>query len=188
LLISSSISALEFPLVSIEQPFDKDDWEHSKKLTTLELCQVVFVLLNFRFLFHDEELMVWNMYRLQGMTYWCLIRNALSGQLMSTLATLLFWRQVLKPSICVFLRNIWSWFLLHIRNIGAVQEWQVTMPHEKELWNEAYFHWLNTVTCLFGWLLVLVCSESKVLLAGGWFFIKVQPFSMVKLHDPSWVF
>ncbi|CAD6210562.1 unnamed protein product [Miscanthus lutarioriparius] len=30
----------EYPLVSIEQPFDKDDWEHSKKLTTLELCQV----------------------------------------------------------------------------------------------------------------------------------------------------
>ncbi|XP_052148240.1 cytosolic enolase 3 [Oryza glaberrima] len=31
----------EYPLVSIEQPFDKDDWEHSKKFTTLELCQVV---------------------------------------------------------------------------------------------------------------------------------------------------
>ncbi|KAK3147713.1 hypothetical protein QOZ80_3BG0285860 [Eleusine coracana subsp. coracana] len=31
----------EYPLVSIEQPFDKDDWELSKKLTTLELCQVV---------------------------------------------------------------------------------------------------------------------------------------------------
>uniref|UniRef100_A0ACD5TWB8 Uncharacterized protein n=1 Tax=Avena sativa TaxID=4498 RepID=A0ACD5TWB8_AVESA len=31
----------EYPIVSIEQPFDKDDWEHSKKFTTLELCQVV---------------------------------------------------------------------------------------------------------------------------------------------------
>jgi enolase len=42
-----SLTTLEYPLVSIEQPFDKDDWEHSKKFTTLELCQVHSVLLYF---------------------------------------------------------------------------------------------------------------------------------------------
>ncbi|XP_072974814.1 cytosolic enolase 3 [Typha angustifolia] len=31
----------EYPLVSVEQPFDKDDWEHTKLFTTLGLCQVV---------------------------------------------------------------------------------------------------------------------------------------------------
>ncbi|XP_020107702.1 cytosolic enolase 3 isoform X2 [Ananas comosus] len=31
----------EYPVVSIEQPFDKDDWEHTKLFTALGLCQVV---------------------------------------------------------------------------------------------------------------------------------------------------
>ena len=44
-LIFPLFCTLEYPLVSIEQPFDKDDWEHSKKFTTLELCQVPIVLL-----------------------------------------------------------------------------------------------------------------------------------------------
>ncbi|XP_042461899.1 cytosolic enolase 3-like [Zingiber officinale] len=31
----------EYPIVSIEQPFDKDDWEHTKLFSALGLCQVV---------------------------------------------------------------------------------------------------------------------------------------------------
>lgn len=31
----------DYPIVSIEQPFDKDDWEHTKLLTALGICQVV---------------------------------------------------------------------------------------------------------------------------------------------------
>ncbi|XP_073101017.1 cytosolic enolase 3 isoform X1 [Elaeis guineensis] len=31
----------EYPVVSIEQPFDKDDWEHTKLFTSLGICQVV---------------------------------------------------------------------------------------------------------------------------------------------------
>ncbi|KAJ6808964.1 cytosolic enolase 3 [Iris pallida] len=31
----------EYPIVSIEQPFDKDDWEHTKLFSDLGLCQVV---------------------------------------------------------------------------------------------------------------------------------------------------
>ncbi|KAI0498406.1 hypothetical protein KFK09_021647 [Dendrobium nobile] len=30
-----------YPIVSIEQPFDKDDWEHTKLLSELGICQVV---------------------------------------------------------------------------------------------------------------------------------------------------
>ncbi|EYU18922.1 hypothetical protein MIMGU_mgv1a0063682mg, partial [Erythranthe guttata] len=30
-----------YPIVSIEDPFDKEDWEHSKYFTSLGLCQVV---------------------------------------------------------------------------------------------------------------------------------------------------
>ncbi|KAJ3682684.1 hypothetical protein LUZ60_012911 [Juncus effusus] len=31
----------DYPIVSIEQPFDKEDWEHTKVFTALEHCQVV---------------------------------------------------------------------------------------------------------------------------------------------------
>ncbi|KAJ6826751.1 cytosolic enolase 3 [Iris pallida] len=31
----------DYPIVSIEQPFDKDDWEHTKLFSDLRLCQVV---------------------------------------------------------------------------------------------------------------------------------------------------
>ncbi|KAH7678204.1 enolase protein [Dioscorea alata] len=31
----------DYPIVSIEQPFDKDDWEHSKLFSALGICQVV---------------------------------------------------------------------------------------------------------------------------------------------------
>ncbi|KAJ4838631.1 Beta-enolase [Turnera subulata] len=31
----------EYPIVSIEDPFDKEDWEHIKELSGLGLCQVV---------------------------------------------------------------------------------------------------------------------------------------------------
>lgn len=30
----------DFPVISIEDPFDQDDIEHSKKLTTEGVCQV----------------------------------------------------------------------------------------------------------------------------------------------------
>ncbi|KAL5717233.1 phosphopyruvate hydratase [Ranunculus cassubicifolius] len=31
----------DYPIVSIEEPFDKDDWEHTKSFTRLAICQVV---------------------------------------------------------------------------------------------------------------------------------------------------
>ncbi|KAK9093632.1 hypothetical protein Syun_028543 [Stephania yunnanensis] len=31
----------DYPIVSIEEPFDKDDWEHTKLFTNLRICQVV---------------------------------------------------------------------------------------------------------------------------------------------------
>ncbi|KAF9591829.1 hypothetical protein IFM89_008479 [Coptis chinensis] len=31
----------DYPIVSIEDPFDKDDWEHTKSFTSLGICQVV---------------------------------------------------------------------------------------------------------------------------------------------------
>ncbi|KAK9086147.1 hypothetical protein Sjap_026558 [Stephania japonica] len=31
----------DYPIVSIEEPFDKDDWEHTKLFTNLGICQVV---------------------------------------------------------------------------------------------------------------------------------------------------
>ncbi|XP_050367789.1 cytosolic enolase 3 [Argentina anserina] len=31
----------EYPIVSIEDPFDKEDWEHTKRFFKLEICQVV---------------------------------------------------------------------------------------------------------------------------------------------------
>lgn len=35
---------LEYPIASIEDPFDKEDWEHSKRFCSLGLCQVCFLL------------------------------------------------------------------------------------------------------------------------------------------------
>ncbi|PKA52488.1 Cytosolic enolase 3 [Apostasia shenzhenica] len=32
---------IDYPIASIEQPFDKDDWEHTKLLSNLGICQVV---------------------------------------------------------------------------------------------------------------------------------------------------
>jgi enolase len=31
----------EYPIISIEDPFEQDDWDHTKKLTELNICQVV---------------------------------------------------------------------------------------------------------------------------------------------------
>ena len=31
---------LEYPIVSIEDPFDKEDWEHVKHFSSLGICQV----------------------------------------------------------------------------------------------------------------------------------------------------
>jgi hypothetical protein len=30
----------DYPIISIEDPFDQDDWDHTKKLTDLNICQV----------------------------------------------------------------------------------------------------------------------------------------------------
>ncbi len=30
----------EYPIISIEDPFEQDDWDHTKKLTELNICQV----------------------------------------------------------------------------------------------------------------------------------------------------
>lgn len=30
----------DYPIISIEDPFEQDDWEHTKKLTDLKICQV----------------------------------------------------------------------------------------------------------------------------------------------------
>ncbi|KFK32336.1 hypothetical protein AALP_AA6G228500 [Arabis alpina] len=32
---------LEYPIVFIEDPFDKEDWEHTKYFSSLGICQVV---------------------------------------------------------------------------------------------------------------------------------------------------
>ncbi|OAY80083.1 Cytosolic enolase 3 [Ananas comosus] len=39
--VAATDFCIEYPVVSIEQPFDKDDWEHTKLFTALGLCQVV---------------------------------------------------------------------------------------------------------------------------------------------------
>ncbi|KAK4408862.1 Cytosolic enolase 3 [Sesamum angolense] len=43
--IAIGVGATEFciayPIVSIEDPFDKEDWEHSKYFSSLGICQVV---------------------------------------------------------------------------------------------------------------------------------------------------
>ena len=36
---------LEYPIVSIEDPFDKEDWEHVKHFSSLGLCQVGLIVL-----------------------------------------------------------------------------------------------------------------------------------------------
>ncbi len=30
----------DYPIISIEDPFEQDDWDHTKKLTDLNICQV----------------------------------------------------------------------------------------------------------------------------------------------------
>jgi len=37
---------LEYPIVSIEDPFDKEDWEHVKQFSSLGICQVCSVFLS----------------------------------------------------------------------------------------------------------------------------------------------
>jgi hypothetical protein len=37
---------LEYPIVSIEDPFDKEDWEHVKHFSSLGICQVCSVFLS----------------------------------------------------------------------------------------------------------------------------------------------
>lgn len=37
---NGSLSA--YPIVSIGDPFDKEDWEHSKYFSSLGICQVCF--------------------------------------------------------------------------------------------------------------------------------------------------
>jgi len=32
---------VEYPIVSIEDPFDKEDWEHIKYISNLGICQVL---------------------------------------------------------------------------------------------------------------------------------------------------
>ena len=34
---------VEYPIVSIEDPFDKEDWEHIKHISSLGICQVLFL-------------------------------------------------------------------------------------------------------------------------------------------------
>lgn len=38
--LMSILAISEYPIVSIEDPFDKEDWEHIKYFTSLGLCQV----------------------------------------------------------------------------------------------------------------------------------------------------
>jgi Enolase, C-terminal TIM barrel domain len=39
----------DFPVISIEDPFDQDDIEHSKKLTAEGVCQVPMLLVDGRY-------------------------------------------------------------------------------------------------------------------------------------------
>jgi len=43
---------VEYPIVSIEDPFDKEDWEHIKYISSLGICQVFIfflILINYYF-------------------------------------------------------------------------------------------------------------------------------------------
>lgn len=37
----------EYPIASIEEPFDKDDWEHTKLFSALGICQVPRLSINY---------------------------------------------------------------------------------------------------------------------------------------------
>lgn len=39
-IFASRISIADYPIISIEDPFEQDDWVHTKKLTDLKICQV----------------------------------------------------------------------------------------------------------------------------------------------------
>ncbi|KAJ8437902.1 hypothetical protein Cgig2_031418 [Carnegiea gigantea] len=39
--VAATSFCIDYPLVSIEDPFDKEDWEHTKYLSGLQICQVV---------------------------------------------------------------------------------------------------------------------------------------------------
>ncbi|KAF6175998.1 hypothetical protein GIB67_032621 [Kingdonia uniflora] len=39
--VAATDFCIDYPIVSIEEPFDKDDWEHTKLFTSLGICQVV---------------------------------------------------------------------------------------------------------------------------------------------------
>lgn len=45
LFFSPVFGVLEYPIVSIEDPFDKEDWEHTKKFSGLGICQVCLFFL-----------------------------------------------------------------------------------------------------------------------------------------------
>ena len=38
-------NSIEYPIVSIEDPFDKEDWEHVKHFSGLGICQVCLISL-----------------------------------------------------------------------------------------------------------------------------------------------
>ncbi|GJN30992.1 hypothetical protein PR202_gb19344 [Eleusine coracana subsp. coracana] len=92
---SETYHNLKYPLVSIEQPFDKDDWELSKKLTTLELCQVV-----------GDDLLMSDPER---------IKRAVNEYTCNALVL----KASIGSSIC-FLKNIHVFELLHINVIGYI--------------------------------------------------------------------
>lgn len=41
----------EYPIVSIEDPFDREDWEHIKQFSELGLCQVCSLYLGLSFVY-----------------------------------------------------------------------------------------------------------------------------------------
>lgn len=74
-------SIADYPIISIEDPFEQDDWEHTKKLTDLKICQVVAFFHLFILLLRMINFVTWIVYQSDGMYELPLLSCALSHPL-----------------------------------------------------------------------------------------------------------
>lgn len=49
----SVFDVIDYPVVSIEDPFDQDDWENTKILTTCRVCQVGVSIISANLFLHS---------------------------------------------------------------------------------------------------------------------------------------
>lgn len=54
---------LDYPIVSIEDPFDKEDWEHTREFSALGICQVCHIY-NFFFYYSGINLLSVSIHKL----------------------------------------------------------------------------------------------------------------------------